>query len=151
MMTQLKFQTSRFGEITCAAQDIIVFNEGLVGLPDIKEFVLIQHKDDSPFRWLQSLNDGTLAFLVVDPEHYLQFSPEMPSSAVQGLDLAIDTPILVYTICNIPKGNPTGMTLNLAGPIVINAVSQKARQVVLEDDAYPVRYAVFAQELGVAA
>lgn len=150
-MTQQKVTTSRFGEIEIDQQDVIRFPEGVVGLPAMKEFVLIQHKDNSPFRWMQSLDDGTLAFLVIDPQHYTSYAPEMPSNAIVALDLTNETPILVYTICNIPKGDPQGMTLNLAGPIVINGMTRTARQVILEDDSYPVRYAVFAENKEQAA
>jgi len=44
------------------------------------------------------------------------------------------------------------MTLNLAGPLVINAAERIGRQIVLEDKAYPVRHRVFNQgEEGKAA
>ena len=75
----------------------------------------------------------------------------MPESATCALELTDETPILVYTICNIPNGNPEGMTLNLAGPIVINAQSQRARQIVLESDAYPVKFKAFTAKAADAA
>jgi len=144
MTTMTAFDTVRFGTIQFGPEDIVTFEEGLIGLSDLKSFVLIQHKEDSPFRWLQSLDEGTVAFLVVDPAAYTSnYNPEMPESATTALNLSEDTPILVYTVCTIPNGNPRGMTLNLAGPVVINAESRRARQVVLEDESCPVRFAVF--------
>jgi flagellar assembly factor FliW len=38
------------------------------------------------------------------------------------------------------------MTMNLAGPIVVNAESRRAMQVVLEDERYPVRFPAFRIE-----
>ncbi|MBS1723739.1 MAG: flagellar assembly protein FliW [Armatimonadetes bacterium] len=145
-MTTSIVKTARFGEISVESEDIVAFAEGLVGLPELREFVLVRHRDESPFRWLQSLDDGSVAFLVVDPQQYVpNFAPMMPESAAIALELNEETPTLVYTICSIPNGNPKGMTMNLAGPIVINAESRKARQVVLEDGEYPVRHPVFEQ------
>ena len=152
MMTKIQNQTSRFGFIEVEQEDIITFGEGLVGLPELKQFVLIQHKEGSPFRWMQSLDDGTFALLVVDPANYApDFSPNMPESVSNALELHEDTPILVYTICTIPNGSPRNMTLNLAGPIVINAVSRQARQIILEQDSCPVKFRVFREEEGQAA
>lgn len=139
------YLTARFGEITVEPEDIVTFSDGLVGIPDLREFVLVAHKEGSPYRWLQSLQDGTAAFLVIDPGHFVAgYSPELPASAAADLDISADTPILVYSICSIPRGNPSGATLNLAGPIVVNAENRRARQIVLDDADYPVRYSIFA-------
>jgi len=152
MTTVTKLDTSRFGVIDCATDDVVTFSDGLIGLPDLKEFVIVQHREDSPFRWMQSLDDPAVAFLVVDPGFYaMNYSPEMPESVSSALELTDQVPILVYTICTIPNGNPRGMTLNLAGPVVINAESRRAKQVVLEDESCPVRYNVFADEQSKAA
>jgi flagellar assembly factor FliW len=82
---------------------------------------------------------------MVDPAQYVaDYAPEMPGQVVKRLGLAQETPRLVYTIANIPSGHPEKMTLNLAGPIVINAENRRAVQVILEDLAYPTRHQVFA-------
>lgn len=152
MTTVTTTTTSRFGTIEYETEDIVRFREGLVGLPQLKDFVLVQHRDDSPFRWLQSLDDGGMAFLVVDPGTYVpNYAPSMPDSATTALELQESTPVLVYTICTIPNGKPRDMTLNLAGPIVINAETREARQLVLEDEACPVRFSVFEEKQGQAA
>lgn len=152
MMTVTTVLTSRFGQISFEEEDLVVFNEGLVGLPSMCNYVFIQHREGSPFRWMQSVDDGTVAFLVVNPAEYVKdFNPEMPESAACALEMTEETPRLVYTICNIPKGNPKGMTLNLAGPIIINCESRCARQVVLDSDSYPVKFQVFHGQAAEAA
>jgi flagellar assembly factor FliW len=62
------------------------------------------------------------------------------------LELSEDSARLVYTIVTIPKGDPEGMTLNLAGPLLVNLENRMAKQVVVEDHRYPIRYKVFAEE-----
>ncbi len=146
-MTKTALKTSRFGDITYEQEDVVVFEDGLVGMPEFREFVLIQHKEGSPFRWLQNVEDGSMALLVVDPSHYVDhYRPEMPGAVADNLRLSNETPILVYTVCTIPSGDPKAMTLNLAGPVVINAETRRALQVVLEDEDYPVRFPVFQKE-----
>lgn len=151
-MTTTMIKTTRFGELEFEQADVVSFAHGIVGFPQLKSFVLIQHKDDSPYRWLQSVDDGGFAFLVVDPGvHAPDYSPRMPSSVATHLNLSEDTPRLVYTIVTIPRGRPQEMTINLAGPIVINGETGAAVQVVLEDEAYAIRHRVFSGEAEAAA
>lgn len=140
------FETARFGLIEYIEEDVVSMQGGLVGFSHLQSFVILQHKEGSPFRWLQSLNQSGIAFLVVDPGHYIaDFAPEIPDSWIESLELQEETPRLVYTIVSIPSGKPEDMTLNLAGPIVINLESRQAKQIVIEDPCYPIKHRVFEQ------
>ena len=144
MTTQRVTETSRFGSIRYTAEDIVTFADGLVGFPNLESFVLIQHDDDSQFRWMQSTDFGDIAFLVVDPSRYVaDYDPAVPDSLAESLSLDEDTPRLVYTIVSIPPGKPEEMTINLAGPIIINTESGCARQVVIEDEQHAIKHRVF--------
>ena len=147
MTTKQVTQTTRFGTIEYSIEDVVTFSEGMVGFSGLCTFVLIQHKDDSPFRWMQSIDKDDVAFLVVDPGQYVQeYEPEMPQSAIDSLELDAETARLVYTIVSIPPGKPEEMTLNLVGPIVINLETGCAKQIVLEDDTYSIRQKVFLKK-----
>lgn len=138
-------ETTRFGKVDYAAEDVVRFEHGLLGFEDKREFVLIQHKE-TPYRWLQSVEDGPLAFLVVDPGLFLaDYAPEVPTSLADELGLTEESPRLVYTIVTIPQGKPQEMTLNLAGPILVNAESGQAKQVVLDTEEYPLKHRVFPE------
>lgn len=140
MTTTLEIQTSRFGQIGLTDEDIVAVPDGLLGFPADTRYVVIEHKEGSPFRWLQSVDSGELAFLVVDPATYVpDYAPEMPDSLANFLELKEETPRLVYTIVTIPRGRPEDMTLNLAGPIVVNLETRTAKQIVLENDIFPIR------------
>jgi len=144
MTTQQVTQTTRFGQVEYSTDDVVTFHDGLIGFADLGAFVLIQHKEDSPFRWMQSVDNGKIAFLVVDPGQYVQgYEPDMPDSAIERLGLDEETARLVYTIVSIPPGKPEEMTLNLAGPIVINLETGNAQQIVLEDEIYSIKHKVF--------
>ncbi len=146
MMTSNAIETARFGKVEFTTEDVVTFRGGLLGFPKNECFIVIQHKEGSPFCWLQSVESGDLAFLVVDPGHYVtEYAPEMPEQVAADLQLSEETPRLVYTIVTIPKGKPDDLTLNLAGPLLINAESRVAQQVVVEDHRYPIRYKVFAE------
>ena len=151
-MTTMAINTTRFGELEFEQADQVTFFSGIVGFPDLRQFVLIQHKEDSPYRWLQSTEDGAVAFLVVDPSaHVTGYAPQMPQTVAVQLGMNQETPRLVYTIITIPRGRPHEMTVNLAGPIVVNAETGQAVQVVLEDEAYAIRHRVFPEGAEAAA
>ncbi|MBT4290450.1 MAG: flagellar assembly protein FliW, partial [Deltaproteobacteria bacterium] len=63
----MKFETTRFGQIEVESEDIIIFPDGPLGFPDCTRFTLVDEERSYPFRMLQSLDNQTLAFVVVDP------------------------------------------------------------------------------------
>ena len=74
-------KTTRFGEIEIDESRIIHFAEGLVGFPEDKKYVVMEHKPGSPFMWLQSLSSPNLAFVIMNPflfypDYLKDISPE---------------------------------------------------------------------------
>src|SRR5579859_5740264 len=132
---------SRFGRIEFAIEDVVHFEEGLVGFSKLRHFVLVSTMGASHFRWLQSIDEPGLAFLLTDPNIYVpEYSPMVEDSVATSIGLEEGTPRLLFSTVSIPKGSPQDMTLNLAAPIVINAASGKAKQLVFEDGAYTIRH-----------
>lgn len=142
-MTTQQAQT-RFGTIDFTDQDVVQFAEPILGFPDSSRFVLVHIRDDSPFRWLQSVDEPEVSFLVVDPAHYFaEYAPLISNADALSLGLTENTPRLVYTIASIPPGRPEDMTLNLAAPVVINLEKGWGRQLILERENYAIRQRVF--------
>jgi len=143
----MKIQGTRFATIEYEADDIIALPDGLVGFPRSRRFLIVNNKEGSPFRWLQSIEEPHLAFLVTDPSKFgLAYTPEFPDKVAEALDLEPTTPALMFTTAAIPPGLPHDLTLNLAAPIVINALTRTGMQVVLEDPAYTMRHRVFDEK-----
>ena len=135
---------TRFGDIDFGPNEVLFFKEGLIGFPNLQEFVLISHKDESPFRWLQSVQEPSMAFLCAIPQHFIpSYNPHLSASTIEGLRLEESTDRYVLTTASIPKGRPEEMTLNLAAPILVNANTRSALQFVLDDEAYTVKHRVF--------
>ncbi len=143
----MTFSSSRFGAIDYSNDDVVTFEDGLLGFPDCHCYLILEHKAGSPFRWLQSLDAPELAFLITDPSTFISgFAPALASDWANALKLDDQTPRLVYTIVTIPSGRPDAMTINLAGPIVINAELRIAKQLVIEEEGYGVRHPIFGAE-----
>jgi len=134
--------TSRFGQIDVGDDSVIRMAEGMLGFSGIKDFVLVQHRDGSPFLWYQAVAEPNLAFLVMDPFTFFPDYEVMLSQedlAALGSDDLGD--LAVFAVVVIPD-NPEEMTANLRGPIVINAGRRVARQVVLTDERYSPRHSI---------
>jgi len=142
-VNNMNVATSRFGAIDIEPEDVISVPDGILGFPTSTQYVVIEHRPGSVFRWLQSIDEPTVAFLVADPASLVSdFALELDSQTASSLQLDEETPCLVYTIATIPKGKPEETTINLAGPIVVNVANRTARQLVLEDPAYAIRHPV---------
>jgi flagellar assembly factor FliW len=140
----MQLTQTRFGTIDFESDDILTFEEGLVGFPQLNQYLLLNHNDDSPFRWLQSIDEPGLAFLLADPWHFVEaYEVEIPEDTVKRLGLTSETPHSLWTTARIPDGNTQEMTINLAAPIVLNLENRRGKQVVLEAEAYNIRHRVF--------
>ena len=138
-------QTSRFGEVEVPASQVIHFPQGLLGFPEHRCFVFLLHRQNSPFLWLQSLVDPNLAFVVMSPLPLLaNYQVRVTNDDRRDLNLANDDSLLIYALVTIPKGNPAAMTVNLLGPIVINARARIGKQIVLNDTGYSHRQPILA-------
>ena len=61
-------------------QTLIQLPYGLLGFERVKNYVLIANPQEEPFRWLQMLENGRKAFLVVSP--FLvkpDYQPDIPT------------------------------------------------------------------------
>lgn len=130
MTKDMKIKTSRFGEIEIGKEEIIVFPDGLLGFTDYTRYVILNTSEGSPFRWLQCIDDGNLAFIVIEPINFMfSYDLEISDSDAEFLGLTKPEEVILYSIVTIPE-NPKDMTANLQGPLVINAANRKARQVI---------------------
>lgn len=141
-MTQALTGT-RFGSIEFLLEDVFSFPEGLIGFPHLTKFLLVAHSENSPFTWLQSIDEPALAFLTTDPTNFiLDFSLEILDAEAVNLGLSDETATQVLTTVSIPKGEPESMSLNLAGPIVLNLETKVGKQVVVDGEPAMLKRAI---------
>lgn len=141
----IKVKTTRFGEIEIKDHDVLELPSGLIGFPELKRYVLLDHDKDSPFKWLQSLDDGAIAFVLINP---LLFKPdymvEVTEAEVTDLELKNEEDAVISVIITIPT-NPQNMTANLKAPLVFNLQNRKGKQLVLSNPAYTTRHNIMEE------
>lgn len=141
----MKYRTTRFGEIEFPDEVIMSFPEGVLGFPSDTRYVLLEHSaDGSPFKWLQSLNNPDLAFIIVDPLYVdarYQFEIDLDTERLIGT--ADVGACAVMSIVNVPHDAPIRMTANLKAPLVVNVANRTGRQVILGSQLYAISTPIF--------
>ena len=131
-------QTSRFGQLDVDAGRLIAFDEGILGFPQQRRYALVQTGADSGFYWLQAVCTPALAFVVCDPRLFVtDYQVPVRLDELDGLHLSDPKDAQIFIIVNKIGDLLTG---NLQGPLVVNAASRKARQLVLSDKRYSTRH-----------
>lgn len=132
----MKVETYLFGAIEVSPEKIINFPNGLVGFEGSKRFMLAheENKEHPASYTLQSLDDPTLAFQIVDPTT-LGIDYEIALSDVESALLQSPAPedvIVMQVLFRNEEGGKAAITPNLRAPLVINARGRVGIQKVME-------------------
>lgn len=128
------------------SRNIIHFEEGILGFEDVKDY-LLYHEDDSNIIWnLQNAADEIPSFIVVDPFAVLtDYSPVFTQPELDYFG-ETDPENLILLVIAVIKPNLVDSVVNLKAPVVIDANTKKAKQIILENSDYPIRYKLFANK-----
>ncbi|MDI6869873.1 MAG: flagellar assembly protein FliW [Bacillota bacterium] len=141
----MEVKSTRFGQFEVAEEKVLRFPDGLLGFEHCKRFVILEHDPETPFKWLQSVDDPDLAFVIISPAEFMpEYSVELGRDDVVKLGLKDADDAAVYVLVVIPE-DPSAMTANLQGPLVLNAERRLGRQVVLADGRYRTRHPILAE------
>lgn len=146
-MTMVEVNTRIFGKIAVEEDKIIRFESGILGFPDLKEFTLIFDADkgeQANIKWLQSIDEPGFAIPVMNPELVKPgYTPVFSEEYLRplGEDLSNENTLIFVTV-TVPK-DITKTTVNLRAPIIINSDSRKAVQLISEDEAFSIKYAIY--------
>lgn len=131
--------STRFGDIECPEEKILKIPSGIIGFPSSTRYLVLDHDRDVPFKWLQSLDQEELAFVIVDP---VWFKPDyrvtIALDEIMELGRADERELVLFVILTIPSDDPSRMTANLRGPVIVNAGTRTGKQVILRDE-FPTR------------
>lgn len=111
-------QSTRFGAIEIAAEDIIEFPAGLIGLGGLR-YTLLDPSPGSHFLWLHSLEDPALALPVVDPCIFFHsFALAVSEEDREWIGVENPAAAEVYvTVRTAP--DPADTLVNLRAPLVV--------------------------------
>ena len=142
----MKVETTRFGTIEVQEDAVMTLVDGLLGFSECTRFTMFSDEIGEPFKWMQSLENPSLAFVVVDPALILpkyQFSLQRDKVAALEVEQADD--LQVYVIVTM-AANILDITVNLQGPVVINKRNRVGTQIVLNDPSFSTRHPLFTDQ-----
>ncbi|WP_312693493.1 flagellar assembly protein FliW [Caproiciproducens sp.] len=127
-------------------QNIIHFDEGILGFEGVREY-LLYHEDEDGIIWnLQSAHSDIPSFVVVDPYPIVNdYNPVFSKSELDYFG-ETDAENLCILVVAVIKPNLSESVINLKSPIVIDVNSKKAKQIILENSDYPIRYKLFSDK-----
>ncbi len=111
---------------------------GIAGFAGAERFALVEVSETSPLFRLCSLDQPGLDFVVVPPPVFFPgYAPEIDDASAERLGLADAEDALLLVILTV-GADVSAATANLMAPIVINARTRSAAQVIVEG-TYPLR------------
>ena len=135
-------ETTRFGPIEIAEDSILGMPEGMLGLSGLRRYVLLEDRPSTPFKWLQSVENPAMAFIVINPVAvFPEYEIDLTDEQADSLDLKDPSEAIVLTTVTVSREDDS-VTTNLLGPIVINSRTLQARQMILQDDRYCTKHAM---------
>lgn len=138
-------RSQALGAVEVSVDSVIAVCEPLAGFPDCRGYALVEHvkKDGRPSSsvfWLQAVEAPFHAFVITDPWGvFPEYAPEISDADATELGLESFEDARVFAILTVPS-TPSGITVNLRAPIVVNTALRRAKQVVLLNDEYHTRH-----------
>ena len=133
--------TKPFGETEVSERQQLVFPLGLFGFEELTRYVLLDAAQP-PFYWLQSTERTQVAFVLLDPRLFLPgYRLEVDQEDLKEIGIEEPGDALDFCIVTIPE-DPSLMTANLQGPVVVNRRTRSGRQCIAHDPEAPVRHRI---------
>ncbi len=138
----IRFTHVRFGEQETPRDKVIAFPDGIPGFETHKSYALFDDPESEPFQWLLSIENSHLGFVVINPLRlWPDYDPRISRDDLKGLEASSPDDVLLFAIVTLDD-DPTKVTVNLSGPILINTANRKARQLALLDARYTTKHRI---------
>lgn len=139
-----KIKTKFFGEVSIDEKKIIHFDVGIPAFEHLSKFLfMLDNDENSPFCWLQSIEDVDIAFTLFDIYSVMEnYNPSLNTALLKTLGECEDKDLFLYCIAHIPR-DIKKMSVNLKAPIVINTKTNKARQIICNNEEYSIKHYIY--------
>jgi flagellar assembly factor FliW len=129
-----KFSSVRFGELEYRDEDVIRLPEGLIGMPHLHQWLILEMGDNVPMKWFQSLDRGDFGFPVTPLAFFIdEFDIEVPQRVKLRLETRDDDDLVPLIITTVHPGGGR-VTGNTMAPLVLDTESRYGAQLNLDDE-----------------
>ena len=142
----MEVRTREFGIIEVEEDAIYEFPEGIYGFETDKRFAVFSKQiEDFSFLYMQSMDNLVPCFLVFEPwDLHSDYQPSVSDEDLKSCQADHIDDLIFLVIATVPK-KIEELSVNIKSPIVLNPKTRKARQVILQNADYKVRYYPFLQ------
>jgi flagellar assembly factor FliW len=128
---------SRFGAVEHDWRMPLHMPAGLLGFPEVKEYLIVDPEPALPVKWLQARDELHLAFVITDPFCLLpDYQVDLSHLDLMDVGAPDTTNLFLVAIVTLPREPTTYPTVNLQGPVLINRTNGWAKQLVLVQGTY---------------
>ncbi len=146
-MSTVTIESTRFGTLEIASEDVIEFPNGLIGLGGQK-FVIVPSGNGGAFSWLHSIDDPSLALPIANPWHFFaEYVVDL--SDADSAPITADPADVAVWVTVRAGAELADFHANLRAPILV--ADGKGHQVINEATDAPVRAQLFPADAAVAA
>lgn len=136
----MKFKSVYHGEIKYSENQVITFKKGIPGFQELRQFVLVDLKENPMFKLLHSLEDEKLGFIVISPFLIKEdYEIELPNELVKSLNIEKKEEVIVYNTITLHT-DYNKITTNLRAPFIININNGLGEQLILNNEKYKIKY-----------
>jgi flagellar assembly factor FliW len=136
----MNLDTTRFGMVEVDEQTVITFTQPIIGFQEFRRFVLLDGPDGGDLKWLQSIDSGELAFILMNPRQVVpDYTIKLGNHELSELAVTSSDELDVYTLVVVPQ-DPSLVRTNLKAPILINPKQRLGKQTILDKSSYPVQF-----------
>lgn len=138
----MRLLTKSFGEIEISEKEIIEFDCPILGFEDKKRYVfMIDDSLNGEFIWLQSVDDGSLCFVLADPSRFIDgYAPTFADNIEKLIGAGTYEMWLIMVVAD----DFSESTVNLKSPVIVNVETRKGAQLIAEED-YAFKYKLFKE------
>jgi len=130
----IKIKT-RFGDVEYDPGQLLVFQVGMIGFPNLRNFIIMPNHEQKTLFWIQSVDDPDVAFILTDPVNFFpDYKVKLGAAERQILGIGEGDECSLLVVATVPPDR--NITLNMLAPIWIAPKTNRAVQIILEDSPY---------------
>lgn len=124
----------------------VIFNKGIPGFEDIKEYKL-QILELNPLFWeLTAKKDNQIGFITISPfEVDNKYEINLPDNVINELKIIKAESVMILNILTFGV-DIKNTTVNLKAPVIINIDNGLGKQIILEDETYKIKTPLLRSE-----
>lgn len=128
------------GSITYNLDEVIRFEKSIPGFEGVKNFILKDTDEDSPFKLLQSIDDVNIGFILISPFDVEEsYEVKLVDELVERLRIKESSDVALYSLVTL-SSKVENITVNLKAPLVINIKEKKGEQFIVDKEIYKIKH-----------